>query len=312
MKKILGIALATAMVLGCTTPMTAKKKKSAPFDLSGYTLIDGGTVDRAFGEGFQGFAIYENYMVSLCNGGHASLYRLDADGAYQLLNNFDLGSVSKFNHANVADFGVERYAKGDAMPVLYVSQCKNDKERRLRDACFVERISADGKSELVQTIVLDNHNKYYGGAVQWLIDKKRKRLVGFGNTINNTDPQNRFRIMICRLPKIKEGEKVVLTEADIYDTYLIQDYDPTYPHVQIGQGGTIVGDCIIMPTGFGTELRPSVIYSWNIYARKMVSAINMQEEVPFEFEDCDFYRGGLYIQCNHGKRGHFKIMQWQK
>ena len=206
---------------------------------------------------------------------------------------------------------VQKYAKGDVLPLLYVSQTKTDKEKNITDACFVERILPEGRAELVQTILLDNHNDYYGWAVQWAVDKKRKRLIGFGNTIDNNNPKNNFRIMVFKLPTLKQGKTVVLKKEDIIENYLIQDYDMSYPHVQIGQGGVVAGNCLVMPTGVGSSQYPSVIYSWDLKNKKMVSVLNMQSEVPFEFEDCDFFQNKMYIQCNEGAQGRMKIMEWK-
>lgn len=54
-----------------------------------------------------------------------------------------------------------------------------------------------------------------------------------------------------------------------------------------------------------------MIYSWNLKTHKMANAINMQSEVPYEFEDCDFFQDNLYIQCNNGNAGRMKIMSWK-
>ena len=312
MRKAFLAILACVIVGSVGSTASAQKLKNGVMDLSGYTLTDAGVLKRgAVNEGFQGFAIHKDYMVSLRNGGYASLARLRPDGSWTEFVNFPLGSQSKYNHANVANFGVERVDKADPMPVLYVSQTRTDKDKNITDACFVERILPEGKAELVQTILLDNHNDYYGWAVQWAIDKKHRRLIGFGNTINNTDPANRFRIMVFKLPKLKQGSTVILKNSDIIENYLIQDYDPAFPAVQIGQGGVIAGDCLIMPTGVGTKQYPSVIYSWNLKKHTMVNAINMQAEVPFEFEDCDFYNNRLYVQCNNAANGQMQILSWK-
>lgn len=307
MKRTFFCALAVAVALGSGVA-DAQKLKGGVLDLADCSIADAGPLVRPGNEGFQGFAIHKNFMVSLQNGGYASLAKLMPDGKWTAFVNFPLGSQSKYNHANVANFGVERVEKSDAMPVLYVSQTKTDKDRNMTDACFVERILPEGKAELVQTILLGDHDRYYGWAVQWAIDKKHKRLIGFGNTINNTDPANNFRVMVFKLPKLKQGKTVVLGKEDILENYLIQDYDKTFPHVQIGQGGVVAGDCLIMPTGGGTEQYPSMLYVWNLKKRAMVNALNMQAQVPFEFEDCDFFGDKLYIQCNQGAGGRMQIV----
>ena len=203
MKKTMIGALVVTLALGMGNTVCAQKTKGGVFDLANYTLHDGGVLKKGVNESFQGLAIYKEYMVGLYNAGYASLYKIHPDGTFVRLSTFPLGSNSKYNHANVANFGVEKYAKGDVLPLLYVSQTKTDKEKNITDACFVERILPEGRAELVQTILLDNHNDYYGWAVQWAVDKKRKRLIGFGNTIDNNNPKNNFRIMVFKLPTLK-------------------------------------------------------------------------------------------------------------
>lgn len=275
-----------------------------------FELIDKGELTRLDDESFQGLAIYKRYMVSLYNKGIANVYQLSGNGDFTLVNSFRLGSYGKYNHANVADFGTERFAKDDILPLLYVSQTKTDKDNGLTDACFVERIQPlEGKAVTVQTITLEDHDKYYGWAVQWNVDRKRRLLIGFGNTVNNTDPKNQFRIMVFRLPKLKEGSRIVLKAEDAKENYLIQDYDPSFPHIQIGQGATVEGGLLIMPTGTGAEQYPSVIYSWDLRHHRMASRVNMQKLVPYELEDCSFYRGQLYVQCNKGKAGRMLVFR---
>lgn len=314
MEKLTILAAGLALSLGLAAPAGAQRTNGGAFKLEGYRLTDAGGIKKApVSEGFQGMAIYKDYLVSLRDNGYASLYKLHPDGTFSQTAIFPLGSQTKYNHANVANFGVERYAKGDAMPLLYVSQTRTDPEKGYKDACYVERILPEGKAELVQTIVLDDHDKYYGWAVQWAIDKKRRRLVGFGNTITNDDPKNNFRIMVFKLPKLKAGKMVTLQKEDILENYLIQDYMPTFPHVQVGQGGVMAGDCLVMPTGGGSNTFPSMIYSWNLRHHRMESVLNMQTQVPFEFEDCDFFHDKLYIQCNKTRDyGRMLIMSWEK
>lgn len=291
-----------------STAACAQNTKDGAFSLSGYTLSDAGALKGKYTLSSQGMAISGNYMVALYDSGLASLFYIHPDGSCVCLSSFPLGSQSKYNHANVASFGVEKFNKRDVLPVLYVSQTRTDPDRGTTNVCYVERISGDGSSKLVQTIVLDNHDQYYGNAVQWLVDKKRKRLVGFGNTTNNYDKGNRFRIMTFRLPKLRQGEKVVLKKDDIIENYLIQDYDPSFPSVQVGQGGTIAGNCIVMPTGIGSEEYPSMLYSWDLKRHCMVSAVNMQREIPIEFEDCDLRDGRLYLRCQSDR---LFVLNWK-
>ena len=84
-------------------------------------------------------SIYGDYLVSLQNTGLATIYRLTENGK-ERIRQFPLASHNKVNHANVADFGIERVEKDDVLPVLYVSQCSRDRYEGMKDVCFVERI----------------------------------------------------------------------------------------------------------------------------------------------------------------------------
>ena len=91
-------------------------------------------------QGYQGMAIYKDYLVSLQNTGLATIYRLHED-SLELLSQFPLASQAKENHANVAFFGTERYDPSDEFPLLYISQCSKQRYRGMKDVCLVERIS---------------------------------------------------------------------------------------------------------------------------------------------------------------------------
>ncbi len=55
-------------------------------------------------QGYQGMAIWKDYLVSLQNTGQATIYRLQ-DDKLQFLRQFPLASNTPENHANVAFFG---------------------------------------------------------------------------------------------------------------------------------------------------------------------------------------------------------------
>lgn len=245
---------------------------------------------------FQGMAISGSVMASLQDRGYVRLYDLKTMKA--LTDTFRLGSFGAQNHANVAAFGVEKYSRQDPLPLLYVSQAHRKALRGMKNACFVERLSMDGKAETVQRIVLDSIDNYYGYALQWTIDRRRKLLIGFGNTISNEAEGNRLRIMTFHLPRLKDGAVVRLKPSDALENYLLQDLDAQYPAKVIGQGAGVSGHCLWMPTGFGTEKWPSVIYVWNLKKHRLQSVIPLQRVMPHELEDIDFHRGRALIQTN--------------
>jgi len=248
-------------------------------------------------QGYQGMSIYGDYLVSLQNTGLATIYHLSGNGIKRL-RQFPLASNHEANHANVADFGNERYAKDDAFPVLYVSQCSRKRYQGLKDVCFVERIMPDGNSQLVQTIVLDDTDGLFGYALQWVIDHRHNLLIGYGNTIENLAEGNRWRMMTFRLPRLSEGTIIHLKPEDALDNYCIQDLDSRFPSQQIGQGACIIKDWMLIPVGFGTEKQPSILYVWNLRKKRLDGIYNFQEQVPAEFEDCAPYGNALLVQTN--------------
>lgn len=248
-------------------------------------------------QGFQGMSICGDYMVSLQNTGLATLYRLTGNGM-ERVRQFPLASHHEANHANVADFGNERFAKDDALPVLYVSQCSRKLYEGQKDVCFVERIMPDGNPQLVQTIVLDNQEGLFGYALQWIIDHRRNLLIGYGNTIENLAEGNRWRMMTFRLPRLSEGAVVHLHPEDALDNYCIQDLDPRFPSQQIGQGACVIKDWMLIPVGVGTEKQPSILYVWNLRKKRLDGIYDFREQVPAEFEDCAPYGNALLMQTN--------------
>ena len=248
-------------------------------------------------QGFQGMSIYGDYLVSLQNTGLATLYRL-SDGGMERVRQFPLASHHDANHANVADFGVERYAKDDPFPVLYVSQCARQRYEGLKDVCFVERLMPDGDSQLVQTIVLDDPDGLFGYALQWIIDHRRNLLIGYGNTKENLAEGNRWRMMTFRLPRLSEGSVVHLRPEDALDNYCIQDLDSRYPSQQIGQGACIIKNWMLIPVGVGTDKQPSILYVWNLKKKRLDGIYDFRKQVPAEFEDCAPYGNALLMQTN--------------
>lgn len=256
-------------------------------------------------QSYQGMAIYGDYLVSLQNTGQATIYRFQND-KLQPVRQFPLASHTAENHANVAFFGTERYHKSDQFPLLYVSQCSKQLYRGMKDVCFVERISLTGEPQLVQTIVLDDPDGLFGYALQWMIDAKHNRLIGYGNTIENMGKGNRWRTMVFPMPKLSDGPIVHLNPRNALDNYCIQDLDPRFPSNHIGQGACIKGDQMFIPVGVGTEQQPSILYVWNLKKKQLDRIHNFQQQVPHEFEDCKPYRRSLIMQTNGGGVLRFK------
>lgn len=267
-----------------------------PNDYSEYELSNYGSLAKVAKESFQGMAISGDYLVSLQNKGYATIYKLP--DMKILTPVFKLGGFSEYNHANVASFGTEKYAKTDVFPLLYVSQAHKKDVEGLKNVCYVERLHLDGSSELVQRIVLDSIERYYGHALQWTIDREHGRLIGFGNTISNLADGNRFRIIVFGLPRLSDGPVVHLHPSEAIDNYIVQDFDDSYPSKVIGQGACVYQNCLFMPTGFGKDTAPSIVYVWDLKKKELRSVLDFSETVKHELEDIDFYKGNALIQTN--------------
>ena len=254
------------------------------------------------GFAYQGMDICGDYMVSCQNQGIATVYRLSGD-AFEPQGQFHLASFHEFNHANVASFGVEKFSPEDPLPVLYVSQCHKKSIDGKKDVLYVERIAPDfSGSSLVQTIFYDDVNKDFGYALQWVIDLENKMLYGYGNTISNSDPFNRHRIIKFRLPALSDGLFVVLRSEDALENYLIEDVSG-FRFNPIGQGLYIRKNLLYMPTGVGKAETPSILYIWDLKKRRM-RAVDLSLCTTGEFEDISYYKGAFYIQ---GQDGIFKV-----
>lgn len=248
---------------------------------------------------YQGMDVWGKYVLSCQNQGIGTVYILKGDG-FEKAGQFSLGSFNPVNHANVASFGTVRVEKTDPLPVVYVSQCHKKPFDGLKDVCFVERISPDFQSsELVQTIWYNDVNRDFGYALQWVVDRKHGFLYGYGNTISNSDPANRHRIIKFRLPALSEGTFVTLNPQDAIENYTIEEVSG-YSFNPIGQGLDVKSGKLYMPTGFGTPKHPSVLYVWNLRNRRMES-FDLSECTTGELEDVAVLgRNLLLLQSQDG------------
>lgn len=254
------------------------------------------------GFSYQGMDIYGDYMLSCQNQGIATVYRLSGK-TFKALGQFHLKSFHEYNHANVVTFGLEKAQPSDPMPVAYISHCSKHPIDGMKDVLYAERILPDfSGSELLQTIFYDDVNKDFGYALQWVIDQEEKMLYGYGNTVNNSDPSNRHRIIKFRLPSLSEGKLVVLKPEDALENYLIED-ESGFRFNPVGQGLFIENGTLYMPTGVGKVKTPSVLYIWDLKARKM-QGLDLSLVSTGEFEDISRYGKWFYIQ---GQDGIFRL-----
>lgn len=245
------------------------------------------------GYGYQGMDVWKDRVVSCQNQGVATVYALGKD-SFETLGQFPLASTHPDNHANVASFGIEKVHKGDPFPVIYVSQAHRVPVNGYKDILYVERIAPDMKSsELVQSIYYDDVNKDFGYALQWVVDQKHGYLYGYGNTVNNSDPSNRHRIIKFRLPRLSDGSFVTLRPEDALENYTIEEVSG-FTFNPIGQGLDIKGSKLYMPTGSGGPKHPSILYVWDLRKHRM-EVIDLTTATEGELEDIAVLRRGKFL-----------------
>ena len=231
----------------------------------------------------------------------ATTYKYDGMTVAKIAT-FKLGSYSDKNTAKVASFSNQFFSREDKMPLLFVSQSHNEAVGGQKDVIFVEQISANMKSsKLVAKIQFKEANKLFGNTLQWVVDKENKFLYGFGNTIDDSNASNKHRLVKFKLPTIAVKAKgkniptINLSEKDLLENYLIEDYCPLFKSMA-SHGLMVKYGLLYMPVGRGTSSQPSTMYVWNLAKRKLQNAIDMSTSTTGELTDCAECMGELLIQ----------------
>ena len=168
-------------------------------------------------------------------------------------------------------------------------------------AVRVERILPDFQgSQQVRIVHYEDTAHDFGYALQWVVDRENGFLYGYGNTIDNTNPANRHRLIKFALPDVlAEGPQMItLRREDALENYLLEE---TYhePFMPIGQGLFIKDGKLYMPTGFGRSSAPSILYVWDLEKRSM-ETVDLTQSTFGELEDCSWHDGALLIQAQSG------------
>lgn len=301
-------ALLTIITLSLATAMSAQQKADGQFSYKGEKITLSSNTFECYHvaqlkgapkQAYQGFDMWGNYAFSCQNTGYLTIYRIEDGNLEKLCEPFKLASWNEKNHANVVSFGSKFYDSNDQFPLLYISQCQKETINGLKDILYVERVGKDLKhTDLIQTICFKDTKKLFGYALQWVIDNENQFLYGYGNTINNSDPANKHRIVKFKLPAIDAPAKdgvVYLSNDDLLENYLLEETF-SQPYNPIGQGLFIKNDMLFMPTGVGNEKNPSILYVWDLKTRRMRNTIDLTQATFGELEDCSEYNGDLYIQ----------------
>lgn len=251
-------------------------------------------------EGYQGFDVWGDYALSAQNRGSASVYRLERD-SFCKKGEFKFGSWDDHNHSNVLSFLPVFYQEGDPLPLVAVSRAQRGTLDGMKDEIRVERILPDFQgSQQVRIVHYEDTAHDFGYALQWVVDRENGFLYGYGNTIDNTNPANRHRLIKFALPDVlAEGPQMItLRREDALENYLLEE---TYhePFMPIGQGLFIKDGKLYMPTGFGRSSAPSILYVWDLEKRSM-ETVDLTQSTFGELEDCSWHDGALLIQAQSG------------
>jgi len=250
-------------------------------------------------EGYQGMDIQGDTIISCQNAGWISFYTFNGTSMKQIVPPYKMDCYAKENHCNVASLSNTYCEPTDKLPLIYLSQCAKQTYKGMKDVLFVERIANDLKStKTVQTIYYRDENHNFGYALQWVIDRENNVLYGYGNTVNNDDPKNKHRIVKFRIPSLKEGKDglLTLTDADLLENYLVEDYYQK-DFMPIGQGLCVKNGMLFMPTGVGTDKKPSILYVWDLKTRQMQNVIDLSKATFSEFEDCAMWKNVMLLQA---------------
>lgn len=232
----------------------------------------------------QGMAIYHNMAFLFYDTGICKVFDLKKN---KYLREFSLGSKSVNNHANCACFGKDKFLNSE-FPLLYISECRPPQR------CFVECLTDTG-SVLVQTIIIKRKG-VNAKSYNWLVDNKREVLYTIGRRKSDVNPGSSLhRINKYRIPKLREGKNVILTDKDVLDSFDIE-----FPNML--QGGTIKGNYLYLPTGqqesvSNKKVKERVLIVVNLKTHKIERKIDLRGVTKKEPEDCDFYKGKLILYC---------------
>ena len=306
MKKYLAIALLLLPL--CARAQDAAEQALPPFeDPEVSVFIPKGGRGRAQ----QGMALWGRYIFSLEDRGHVNIYDF-RKAKPEPIAAFDLASSAKDNHANNAEFGVEK-KKGASFPLLYVSIGKVGCD--LEWNCYVESVTRKGRewsSELVQTIILDHCDGWAEagytpifGSPSWLVDRERGFLWTF-SAIRRTTPQvtpdpreNLYVATKFRIPKLAEGPEVHFGAGDILGQV-------TFPSdIGFTQAGCMHDGLIYYCFGVGNRdvNRPAGLRVYDTDTGRIVARYDLFDLVLQEPEDCFLKGRWIYLNANTPSKG---------
>lgn len=242
----------------------------------------------------QGMAIYEDDAFLMNDGGGCR--QLDLKTGL-VKRHFKLACASRNPHVNNACFGIERIRNG-YLPVIYISECREGGFH-----CFVE--SLDSIPVLLQTIHAQNDDKIVR-VINWVVDNKHGVLYAVTRIEKHLDAIGNVKNTITkyRLPRLEEGDNVILTKKDIIDSF-----DIFFPNIL--QGCKIRGNYLYLVTGLEQSLSyrkdsKRAIQVVDLKRKKLLKQIDLTYLTTNEPEDIDFYKGKCLLYCGQ-EGGLYKV-----
>lgn len=264
------------------------------------------------GRAQQGFAIYNNTIISGEDAGNINLYNFSdggqGDASVPRFANFALQSSGTDNHVNNIELGTET-VPGAEFPLLYISNGKVGSS--IEFVCYVESVSKKDDnytSQIVQTISIEpNHRETWRakgyipifGAPSWMIDPEENALWIF-SAYQRTTPkvtqynwQNEYIATKFRIPKLSEGSEILFGADDILDQ-VVFPYETGFT-----QSGCMHNGIIYYCYGVGEDpTRPQRIRAYNTHTGKIEFGYNLENDINSEPEDLVLRDGYLYLNCN--------------
>ena len=238
------------------------------------------------GKSAQGMAIWQDKAYLFSHGGRCRIFNLKTE---VVENEFMLGSADTANHVNCACFG-NIVTKDNNIPLLYISECKN--KRR----CFVE--SVNDSSILLQTIYAKDEKGEIESALNWIVDRENSFLYSISRSSKDFKTSQTIHNYITkyRLPRLEEGEEIILGVEDRLERYDI-------PFVNILQGAKIYDGKLYVVTGlsqqryeFSKNAERAIIVI-DLKVKKIIKKISLTYVTTNEPEDIDFYNGKCLLYC---------------
>lgn len=252
------------------------------------------TVGTYEGKSAQGIAIWEDCAYIFNDGGHCRVVDLKSG---EITKEFSLASSGMKPHINAACFGAEKPSHID-IPVIYISETNTSPQR-----CFVEDISGD-VSVLLQTIEAKENGKVYSNH-NWVVDRENKFLYGINRRWHEyLDDEGNVKNIITkyRLPLLREGKHVTLTEKDILDRFEVV-------FANVMQDAVIFDDKLYIATGLhemaqsrkGAKRGVVVV---DLERKKIIKYINLSFITTNEPEGIDFWGKKCILFCGQNGGMH--------